>query len=114
MPLSFTQLFAPKQVNNAAADTLYTVPATPTNSTLRNGMLRFSNTTSGAVTIKAWAVQAAGSAADSNVFLPTTSLNANTYLDTPVPVMAAGGILQAQAGAATSITVTCLDGFVQT
>jgi hypothetical protein len=47
------------------------------------------------------------------VCLPTTSIAANSYIDLDVPVMIAGGFLQAQAGAATSITATCLDGFIQ-
>ena len=113
MALSFAQLFALKQVNNAAPDTIYTVPASPTNNLLRNMRLRFANTTVGAVTIKAWAVPAAGTAADANVFLPTTSVAANSYIDVDVPQLAAGGFVQAQAGAATSITVSGIDGFIQ-
>jgi hypothetical protein len=113
MTIAYSQLFAPNQVNNAAVETLYNVPSSPTTSILRNARVRFSNTTGGAVTIKAWAVPSAGTAGDDNVFLPTTSINANSYLDIDVPVIAAGGMIQAQAGAATSITATALDGFVQ-
>lgn len=113
MTIVFSQLFAPNQVDNAAAETLYTVPATPTNSILRNGRVRFSNPTAGAVTIKAWAVPSAGSATDTNCILPTVSIAANGFLDVDIPVIAAGGTIQAQAGAATSISATCLDGFVQ-
>jgi hypothetical protein len=113
MALTFSQLFASKQVNNAAPDTLFTVPASPTNTILRNGRIRFANTTAGAVTIKAWAVPAAGTAADSNVCLPTLSLAANTYTDVDLPVLGAGGFVQAQAGTASSITASMLDGFTQ-
>ena len=113
MALTFSQLFASKQVNNAAADTLFTVAASPASNILRNGRIRFFNTTAGAVTIKAWAVPAAGTAGDANVFLPTLSLAANTFTDVDVPVVAAGGFVQAQAGAATSITASMLDGFIQ-
>lgn len=113
MTITFSQLFGPNVVDNAAPETLYTVPALPTTSILRNGRVRFSNTTAGAVTVKAWAVPAAGAAADGNVFLPTVSIPANGYLDVDIPVVAAGGFVQAQAGAATSITATCLDGFIQ-
>jgi hypothetical protein len=113
MANTFSQLFAAKQVNNAAVDTLFTVGASPASNLARNVRVRFANTTAGAVTIKAWAVPPAGAAGDSNVCLPTTSIAANSYIDVDVPVMIAGGFLQAQAGAATSITATCLDGFIQ-
>lgn len=113
MALSFYQLFAANQVDNAAPETLFTVPASPAASILRNGRVRFSNTTGGAVTIKAWAVPAAGAAADANVILPTVSIAANSYIDLDVPIMAAGAFMQAQAGAATSITATHVDGFIQ-
>ena len=113
MALSFYQLFAAKQVNNAAADTLFTVPSSPTASILRNGRVRFANTTAGAVTIKAWAVPTAGAASDANVILPITSIAANSYIDLDVPIMSAGAFMQAQAGAATSITATHIDGFIQ-
>lgn len=113
MALSFYQLFAAKQVNNAAVDTLFTVPAAPAASILRNGRVRFSNTTAGAVTIKAWGVPAAGAAGDTNVILPTVSIPANDYIDFDVPILAAGAFMQAQAGAATSITASHVDGFIQ-
>lgn len=113
MALSFLQLFAPKQVNNAAVDTLFTVPATPTPNILRNGRVRFANTTAAPVTIKAWAVPAAGAAVDANVCLPVQSVGANAFIDVDVPVIAAGGFMQAQAGAAASITASMLDGFIQ-
>lgn len=113
MAISFFQFFASKQVNNAAADTLFTVGASPSTNLARNVRVRFCNTTAGPVTIKAWAVPPAGTAADSNVCLPTTSILANNSLDLDVPVMVAGAFMQAQAGAATSITAEHLDGFVQ-
>lgn len=113
MPLSFNQLFASKLVNNAAADTLFTVPASPSSNTLRNCRIRFANVTAGPVTIKAWGVPAAGAAADANVFQPTQSILANSFIDVDVPVMSAGGFIQAQAGAVSSITALVLDGFIQ-
>lgn len=113
MALTFGKLFASKQVNNAAVDTLLTVPTSPATSVLRNGRVRFANTTGTAATIKGWAVPAAGAADDSNVFLPTVSVPANGYVDVDVPAMAAGDILQAQAGTASAITASCIDGFIQ-
>lgn len=113
MSLAFSQLFASKQVNNAAPDTLFTVPSSPANTILRNGRIRFVNTTASLITVKAWAVPLAGAAADANVMLPTTSIGINGYIDVDVPVLSAGGFVQAQAGAAASITAHCLDGFLQ-
>lgn len=111
--ITFSQLFAPNQVDNATQETLYTVPSTPTVTILRNARVRFANTTSGPVTIKVWAVPLGGSVGDDNVCLPTKSVPANDYIDLDVPVIAAGGTIRAQAGAATSITATALDGFLQ-
>lgn len=113
MSLSFSKLFASKQVNNAAPDTLLTVPTSPANTILRNGRVRFVNTTGAFVTIKAWAVPNGGSSADANVFLPTTSIGVNGYVDVDVPVLGAGDFIQAQAGAASSVTALSLDGFLQ-
>ena len=110
MATTIVQLFNPNQVNNAAVETLYTVPSTPTTTVLRNARVRFTNTTGGAVTISAHAVPSGGTAADDNAFLKTYSIAANDYIDIDVPEMAAGGILQAQAGAATSITAFSLGG----
>lgn len=112
MALNFLKLFQPKQVA-AAADTIFTMPTTPTNIILRNGRVRFVNTTAGFVTIKAWAVPNGNSEGDSNVCLPATSIGANGFVEMDVPTLAAGDILKAQAGAATSVTVQFIDGFLQ-
>lgn len=113
MALQFFQLFASKLVNNAAADTLFTVQPSPTTNLLRNGRVRFANVTAAPVTIKAWAVPAAGAAADANVILPTASIPANGYIDVDLPFVSAGGFVQAQAGAAASICASHIDGFIQ-
>lgn len=113
MALSFSKLFEPNQVDNAAPETLYIVPTAPSTSLLRNDRVRFANTTASAATIKVWAVPLAGSAADTNVFLPTTSIPANSYLDVDIPLMKAGDFIQAQAGTATAISASAIDGFIQ-
>ena len=105
-----TVLFASEDVDSASADTLFTVPTSPSSLILINGRLRFVNHTGGAVTVKAWAVPLSGSALNSNLFLPTTSIGANSYLDVDIPQMGPGAFVQAQAGAATSITAIPLDG----
>jgi len=38
---------------------------------------------------------------------------ANSYIDADCPLLSAGGFVQAQAGAATSITASHIDGFIQ-
>lgn len=113
MALTYSKLFEPNMVDNAAPETLYTVPATPASGLLRQGRVRFANVTAGAVTIKAWAIPLAGSASDTNICLPTLSLAANSYVDLDIPTLKAGDFLQAQAGAGASITSMLIDGFVQ-
>lgn len=114
MALAWSLLFAPNQLDNAAPETLFTVPTTPATSLLRNGRVRFVNTTAGAVTVTAWAVPLAGTAGDTNCCLPVVSIAAESYTDVDIPIMNAGAFFQAQAGAATSITAVLLDGFIQT
>lgn len=110
MALTFTKLFAPTVLTTSAA-TIYTCPATPTSSLLKNGRVRFTNTTAGAVTVTAYAVPVAGAAAAGNCFVNTYSIAGNGgYLDIDLPMLAAGDFFQALAGAATSITVQALDG----
>ena len=110
MALTYSKLFEPNQVDNVALETLLTVPASPTTTLLRNGRLRFVNTTAGAVTITCHAVPAAGSASDTNALLKAVSINANSYVDVDLPVLKAGDFVQAQAGAATSISAHMVDG----
>lgn len=110
MALSYAKLFEPNVVDNAAVETLYTVPASPTTTLLRNGRIRFTNTTGGAVTISCYAVPVAGTASDGNAILKAQSVAANSYVDVDLPIMKAGDFVQAQAGAASSITAHAIDG----
>lgn len=104
------ELFQPEDVDNAAPDTLITVPNTVATTLLINGRVRFVNHTASPATIKAWAVPDGGSAGDTNVALPTTSIGANAFLDVDVPQIKAGGTFQAQAGTASAITALAMDG----
>ena len=110
MALTYTKLFEPNQVDNVALETLFTVPVSPTTTLLRNGRIRFTNTTAGAVTITCHAVPASGAASDTNAILKGYSVNANAYVDVDLPVLKAGDFVQAQAGAATSISAHMVDG----
>jgi len=114
MTIAFSKLFEPNMVDNAAVETIYTVPATPTTSLLRNGVIRFSNITAVSVTITAYAVPLSGSASTTNMSLPTVSVPAYSFIDWAVPTLKAGDFVQAQAGAATSINAQFIDGFLQT
>lgn len=109
MAISIIQLFAPTVLTTAAA-TLFTCPVSPTTNILRNGRMRFLNTTAGAITVTAYAVPAAGTAGVGNAFLSAQSIAGGAFFDSDIPVLKAGDFLQALASANTSITVTELDG----
>jgi hypothetical protein len=111
MTINVSQLFAPAALGTSVA-TYYTVPTLPASNTLMNGKIRFTNVTNGAVTVTAYAIQSGGTAADSNAFMKTESIPANSHVDVAVPMLAAGGFIQALAGAVSSITISCLSGVV--
>lgn len=104
------ELFTPEDVDNVSPDILISVPTTPNDSLLINARVRFTNHTGVAVTITGWAVPNGGSAGNTNICLPQTSIGPNSYLDVDVPQIDAGGTFEAQSGAANSITATALDG----
>lgn len=110
MTVSYPKLFEPNQVDNAALETLYTVPATPATNILRNGRIRFVNTSAGAVTITCHAVPSGGTASATNGLLTSYSIAAYSSTDVDLPIMKAGDFVQAQAGAATSISAHAIDG----
>lgn len=111
MALTIQRLFAPAVLTTGAV-TYYTCPATPASSVLKNGRVRFSNTTAGAVSITAYAVPLAGTAAAGNCFANAVSIAPNSYLDVDIPALAAGDFFQALASAGTAVTVLALDGVV--
>ena len=109
MALTFIRLFAPTVLTTSAA-TLYTCPASPVTSVLKNGRVRFTNTTAGAISVTAYAVPVAGSAAAGNCFLNAESISPNSHLDVDIPTLSTGDFLQALASANTSITATEVGG----
>lgn len=106
--LTLAKLFEPAQLGATLA-TYYTVP-TPTTTLLRGGVLRFTNTTAGPITIDAHLVPKSGTAGDSNAIAKGKSVAANDYLDIEVPTAKEGDFIQAKASAATSITIHALSG----
>lgn len=108
--IQIQQLFAPTVLTGSAA-TIYTAP-TPATTAVKNIRVRFTNTTAGAIAVTAYAIQSGGTAGAGNEFIPAVSVGPNAYLDTDVPMLAAGGFIQAFAASAASITMTCLNGVI--
>ncbi len=109
MPTS--KLFGPIVLTTGAV-TLYTMPATPANAALSGGRVRFTNTDSGSHSVTAYAVLAGGAAGAANCFLNAEPVAANAHLDVDLPVLGAGGFIQAKADAGTAITAHQLAGGV--
>lgn len=109
MAITFSKLFAPVQLP-ASNGTVFTMSATPTTIILKNGRVRLTNTTAGAVAVTLYAVPSGGSAGVGNMFLNAVSVAGNNYLDTDIPTLAAGDSLQGFAGAATSVTIHEIGG----
>lgn len=112
MALTITKLFAPFQLPNAVA-AFYTLPASPATNVLKNGRLRLTNTTAGAVTATLHADAAANPSAAGNAFLSAVSIAANSSIEVDIPTMQAGDTLRGVASAAASITVHEMGGIIQ-
>lgn len=110
--LTIQKLFSPRALTNVVA-IVYTCPVSPPSACLKNGRVRFTNTTAGAITVTAYtvgpspAVPAAG-----NMFLNAVSIAANGFLDVNLPTLGAGDTFQAFASAAASITVSEIGGVI--
>ncbi len=109
MALTFSKLFAPVQLPNAVA-VLFTMPAAPATIVMKNGRVRLTNTTAGAVAVTLYADVAANASAANNCFANAVSVPANGYLDIDVPTMSVGDTLRGFAGAAASITMHEIGG----
>jgi hypothetical protein len=111
MAFLVTQLFPPT-VLTGATTTIYTVPATPTTNTLKNGRARFTNTDVAAHAVTAYAIQSGGVAGSANCFLEKFSIASGTYLDIDLPVLGPGGFYQAFADITGMVTMFQLDGIL--
>lgn len=103
MATDFNRLFDPVAVATGSAAPLFTMPGS---GILRDGRVRLSNVTAGAVTAELLI--------GSVYVLPPVSIAANSYIDVDIPLMEALEVLNAEASAATSIYASQLSGFVQT
>jgi len=108
MALTFSQLFPPAQLPNAVA-VLFTMPTSPT-TVLKNGRVRLTNTTGGAVSVTLYADASATASSAANCCLNAVSIAANGYLDVDLPTLKAGDTLRGLASAATSITIHEMGG----
>lgn len=107
--LTIIQLFPPTVLTTSAA-TLFIMATSPPAVVLRNGRIRFTNTTAGPVSVTAYAIQSGGTASASNAFLNGETIAPNSHLDSDIPMLAVSGFVQALASANTSVTATALDG----
>ena len=109
MTTSYSSFFDATVLTTSAA-TLFTVPASPSTTLLRQGRIRLTNTTGGAITATLYAVPPAGTAGTVNAFVSAKSIAANDYLDVDVPQLRAGAFVQALAGATPGITAHMISG----
>jgi hypothetical protein len=106
------QFFAPTVLTGSAVTLGTPVPSSPASSTLQNARIRFTNTDTAIHTVTAYAVPLSGTAGTGNCFLNAESIAPNSHLDVDVPVLAAGGFIQALADSASKITAFSLGGTV--
>lgn len=109
MALTIQQLFAPVQLAAAAA-VLFTMPTTPTTTVLKNGRVRLTNTSAGAVPVTLYADASGNASAAANCCLNAVSIAANSYIDIDIPTLKAGDTLRGFAGTANVITMHELGG----
>jgi hypothetical protein len=113
MANQFSQLFTPV-VLPAAAASLWPMPTTNSNTILRNGRVRLTNTTGGSVSVTLYADVAATASSAANACLSAFSIAGNSFADVDLPVLKAGDTLRGFASAAASITMHHIDGFLVT
>lgn len=104
MALTFTQLFTPVVLPSSVA-VLYIMPTLPATTVLKNGRVRLTNTTAGAVTATLYADAAAEASGTANCFLFAVSIAAGASLEVDIPTLRAGDTLRGLAGAGASITM---------
>ena len=111
MAISIGVLFNPTVLTGSAA-VIYTVPASPATTTLVNGRVRFTNTTTTSIAYTLYAVPSAGSPSAANCICNAEALAQNTHVDIDIPLMGPGATLQAFAGTASDITMSAIAGYL--
>lgn len=100
MALTISQLFPASQIATGAAAVLYTMPTDPGTSVLKNGRIRLTNTTAGALTVSLYADVAATASGAANAFLDVYSIAAHTSAEVDIPTLKAGDTLRGLASGA--------------
>lgn len=111
MAVVVANLFQPT-VLGLSTSVLVTMNAIPANLALSRCRIRFANTGATIVAVTAFAVPSGGTPVAGNCFLNAETVAPNAHVDTDVPVLAAGGSIQAFSDTATAITVSQLDGIL--
>lgn len=109
MALTFSQLFLP-QVLPAAVGIIFTCATGKPGTTLKNGRVRLTNKTAGAVTVTLYKVTGSGAPAPGDTFVSALSVGANSYIDTNIPTMVTDDTLQGFAGSAASVNIAEMGG----
>lgn len=112
MSTTYSKLFAPAQMA-ATNTTYYTVPASPSGQLLRNGRVRVTNTTGSSANFTLYAVPSGGSAGVGNCFAYQVVVNPADYQDIDVPQMVASDFIVGVASAASTLSISSLDGVLQ-
>lgn len=111
MAVTYLRFFAPQLIPLAGA-TIYTVPTTPTQTMLKAMRVRLSNTSAAPVSVTLNAVPSGQSVATSNICLPAVAIAPNDYLDVDFPDLSQGDSIFAIAGTNNVVTITQIDGFL--
>lgn len=107
MAVQVIQMFPPTIMTTSPVS-VFVMPAAPTQQVLNRGRIRFTNTDTVAHTVTAYEL-VSGSTVTSS-FCPALNVPPNSNLDIDVPVIAAGGTIQAFASIGTVVIAHALDG----
>ncbi len=110
MTMQYSKLFEPVALVLTTPTTIVTVPATPSTTLLRGGIVRITNTTALAAVATLYAVPLGGTAGVTNAFMSNQSVSPNSYVDVQVPQMKAGDFLQGFAGTAAALNIQAIAG----
>lgn len=109
MALEYVKLFSPTLLTAAAA-IIYTMPASPATTVIKNLRVRLTNTDSTARAVTLYAVPNAGSPTVTNMFLSAVSLAAGASLDIDVPTLDISDTLQGFASTTSVVNIQELGG----
>lgn len=110
MTMQYSKLFEPVALVLTTPTTIVTVPASPSSTLLRGGIVRITNTSISSAEFTLYAVPLAGTAGITNAFASKVSVGVNGYVDVQVPQMKAGDFLQGFAGTAAALNIQAIAG----